>query len=53
MNVHLIAEGNKIICRYCHKKFESDLDGESHIKTLSGMAMLQDHIAIHWTTAKW
>ena len=41
------------MCRYCRRAFPDASGAESHIRDLVRMGMLQDHIAIHWTRARW
>lgn len=40
-------------CRYCGRAFSGPDEAEGHIRDLTRMGMLQDHIAIHWTRANW
>lgn len=40
-------------CRYCRRAFENPDQAETHIRDLARVGMLQDHIAIHWSNARW
>ncbi len=51
-SVHVLPGANgRSECRYCRRAFVNETEAEAHIRQLVRMGMLQDHIAIHWTSA--